>query len=652
MVIKAATALNDGQQKKRKWHSKVRSGCNACKARRIKCDEVHPICAQCERAGKDCVYNAPPPKQDIFELVTGPKFATNLDEQSYAYFVSGGHTLVSTFQWSMSSFWKTMGVCISQDYPAVKHGATAVGAIQGPLHRRPGGEIVTIRRPVMSPLWLMNLAKGMRLASTANPHTVPLEVLLSASCFFMAATIWTDKVGITGLHVGYGLKMIEEYMNGTYEGTVANGRDIEHVYRPMFQRFVVAACAYTDGFPQKFAQLPPNYCLAIDLDNIGYLNRIEEAIEATGTLLKCVIRMRAGAILDGIFARFTRALDEFDEGLTALYLQHLADIHLTGLTGNTFDHDYRHLRMHLSTIRILFATMGPEDDLAYDNYRKEFLFILVECKRLADENLASATAKDTPNLRTSLGTIPPLFFTATKCRDLAIRQSAVEILHSMRIVERGWSSCMATSLARFVIAQEHSQTSSLNSNLLEEVSSGPPLAPVATRRVNLRSVKFSSAHRTATIEYRHCSAPRRKSSAAFSYDSLMHPMSPESMDSIMLQSSSEFLEAGLNPAVNEPQPLPNIDLQSPFYPLAEQSGGLLEIHLDRTRQPDIRRSSDLPTCPPINPPTKLLRTSIPYKPHPSLERDGATQDMADKVLVAFGHTGVVLYTPRIECHCA
>ncbi|KAI2785253.1 hypothetical protein F4815DRAFT_13192 [Daldinia loculata] len=41
---------------------KVRSGCAACKSRRIKCDEGRPACARCQKARLPCKYNAPEPQ--------------------------------------------------------------------------------------------------------------------------------------------------------------------------------------------------------------------------------------------------------------------------------------------------------------------------------------------------------------------------------------------------------------------------------------------------------------------------------------------------------------------------------------------------------------------------------------------------------------
>lgn len=45
----------------RRTHNKSRLGCQACKKRRIKCDETAPACGQCRDKGVECVYNHKPP---------------------------------------------------------------------------------------------------------------------------------------------------------------------------------------------------------------------------------------------------------------------------------------------------------------------------------------------------------------------------------------------------------------------------------------------------------------------------------------------------------------------------------------------------------------------------------------------------------------
>ncbi|KAA8915597.1 hypothetical protein TRICI_002242 [Trichomonascus ciferrii] len=48
---------NSHKGKKRRPHSKSRRGCATCKRRRVKCDETHPICKNCEHMALECSFN-------------------------------------------------------------------------------------------------------------------------------------------------------------------------------------------------------------------------------------------------------------------------------------------------------------------------------------------------------------------------------------------------------------------------------------------------------------------------------------------------------------------------------------------------------------------------------------------------------------------
>ncbi|KAI1354973.1 hypothetical protein F5Y01DRAFT_221237 [Xylaria sp. FL0043] len=54
-------------KKVRASRPKVKTGCNNCKQRRIKCDEKRPACTQCVRSKKQCAGYPPPPRSKIYQ---------------------------------------------------------------------------------------------------------------------------------------------------------------------------------------------------------------------------------------------------------------------------------------------------------------------------------------------------------------------------------------------------------------------------------------------------------------------------------------------------------------------------------------------------------------------------------------------------------
>ncbi|KAG5368146.1 Sterol uptake control protein 2 [Yarrowia sp. C11] len=65
----------DAKATKRKPHSKSRRGCATCKKRRVKCDEKHPVCRNCEHLGLECSYKRPLPSYAQGSGNTTPTFA-------------------------------------------------------------------------------------------------------------------------------------------------------------------------------------------------------------------------------------------------------------------------------------------------------------------------------------------------------------------------------------------------------------------------------------------------------------------------------------------------------------------------------------------------------------------------------------------------
>ncbi|KAM7213520.1 hypothetical protein V8F06_011075 [Rhypophila decipiens] len=52
-----STRDNSGARRRAKiGHRKSRNGCRTCKSRRVKCDEVNPVCGSCERLKLDCAW--------------------------------------------------------------------------------------------------------------------------------------------------------------------------------------------------------------------------------------------------------------------------------------------------------------------------------------------------------------------------------------------------------------------------------------------------------------------------------------------------------------------------------------------------------------------------------------------------------------------
>lgn len=104
------------------------------------------------------------------------------------------------------------------------------------------------------------------------------------------------------------------------------------------------------------------------------------------------------------------------------------------------------------TLAIL-ATVQNHSEMVYDSYLPEFQYITTTCARLIRSQGNAGMPK---NIRFSfeIGIIPPLHFTAMKCRDPIIRREAIELLLSSPRQEGMWDSVICGKIGMWLTSCE------------------------------------------------------------------------------------------------------------------------------------------------------------------------------------------------------
>ncbi|KAK0649981.1 hypothetical protein B0T16DRAFT_410985 [Cercophora newfieldiana] len=123
-------------KRKFKFHSKTRTGCGTCKARKVKCDEAKPVCRRCASTGRHCdgyLSNSPSPApgSSPSALVTAtpshlPLFDSSEEKRSFRYFqVQASKQLGGSFH---GSFWGREVMQAAIHHPPIRHLVVALGA--------------------------------------------------------------------------------------------------------------------------------------------------------------------------------------------------------------------------------------------------------------------------------------------------------------------------------------------------------------------------------------------------------------------------------------------------------------------------------------------------------------------------------------------
>ncbi|KAJ9609403.1 hypothetical protein H2200_005730 [Cladophialophora chaetospira] len=465
------------RHRKRKWHTKVATGCLKCKSRRIKCSEEKPQCHKCLKLGMPCPgYKVPVAR--IFELEPSPNpvFETDLEWSRHQYFVNVGSKILATFQLNSLLFWSRLAPQLGQRHAAVRHSLTALGALQAPLHSVPPDRLQPRPRYEISALAISQMQKSMHIIRTADPTSVPVEVFLTCCMLFLAQQFWIEKTSSAPTHVLAANRIVQESLS---RGGSQLPKEFADIFIPSLNELINQLCTFSDGFPPPGSGLPVDHHLDFDVKQIGAVSDKTTAIDAIDRLLKCVIRATSGPRIPQTLKRkIPLAFEALDHKLQEL---HAADI----LPRDGYD--WTHLHLHLLVARVMFYTLDSSNEAGLDDFLADFSLIVADCKKLVEMDIHNPPLK---SLNTHLGVLPPLFFAATRCRQWGVRHEALQLLHDARVSERGWTSCIAFTIAKFVVDQEEDIL-----NVLAEDYE----ADQVIRRIRLHSIKLSNDSHQAFV---------------------------------------------------------------------------------------------------------------------------------------------------------
>ncbi|KAA8568375.1 hypothetical protein EYC84_007411 [Monilinia fructicola] len=113
--------------RRRKGGPKVKTGCQTCKIRRVKCDEAKPSCKRCVSTGRRCdgyatdLKRLSPEVQSVSEIQRIPTLlpGTVEERRAFQYFVSNTATELSGY--FDSSFWEHLILQASVTEPSLRY---------------------------------------------------------------------------------------------------------------------------------------------------------------------------------------------------------------------------------------------------------------------------------------------------------------------------------------------------------------------------------------------------------------------------------------------------------------------------------------------------------------------------------------------------
>jgi hypothetical protein len=114
------------------------------------------------------------------------------------------------------------------------------------------------------------------------------------------------------------------------------------------------------------------------------------------------------------------------------------------------------LKIHHITIKILLEAMLYDHETGFDDLTDEFARIVGLAETLSNIPSAIPGAGTRPAYSFDMGILPPLYYTAVRCRDPIIRRKALALLSASPRREGVWDSLVLAAIVRWVIGEEES----------------------------------------------------------------------------------------------------------------------------------------------------------------------------------------------------
>lgn len=128
------------------------------------------------------------------------------------------------------------------------------------------------------------------------------------------------------------------------------------------------------------------------------------------------------------------------------------------------------LRICVWKLEIMLATSMSDSELVFDKFRSQFQRIIHYARHLLHE-IQEIRGSDIPGLQYGMGMLTTLFYTATRCRDVAIRKEAIALLREWPCTNGIWHSLQAAKVAEWIASLEEDERGVVIGNCRVELQS-------------------------------------------------------------------------------------------------------------------------------------------------------------------------------------
>ncbi|KAF4627657.1 hypothetical protein G7Y89_g10501 [Cudoniella acicularis] len=457
--------------------AKVKSGCRTCKIRKVKCDENRPACQRCVSTGRTCdgygIWggggNAPGQHRPIgsndipcpvpVPVPVSALAASTVEKRYFEWFQHRTATkLPGAF---VSSYWDMLVFQVGLSEPAVLHAVLALSSVhkretlegRSRNRGRKGDSVPDEQEQFM--LRQYSKAIGYLQPHFSAKNSASIRVALVTCVVFVCMEFLRGRYQTAQAHLQNGLKLIKE--------NLPFRESIDDWILEVFFRLHVQV--------ELFNQGSQHACLLLQASK-------PEHLDPTFRSLKHA-RKHMDQILDEIFYLTEQGHQHGipnQAGYPSELLNHqkLIQAKLSSwlLTSQAYKDNlnspmnvrdemaFKLLHyFHTMAAIMTHAALWPACEWIFDSHTADFVSIILQAiklRRVVPEDAVDIIGKghDLSRSIADMGWIPPLYYTAVKCRNHRVRLQAIKLLNSTDHGEGIWDPRSAACIARKVMEIE------------------------------------------------------------------------------------------------------------------------------------------------------------------------------------------------------
>ncbi len=463
---------------------KVKTGCRTCKIRKVKCDEARSACDRCVFSGRACdgygVWDVLPVKHEHQSQVCPKEGGSSPLTNRIAILPTCSHDEWSHLEWLLqrsvtklpgtflSSFWTTLLMQASFTEPAVFHAGLALASAHRDGHivdyRQHSSDAVSTCGEDFLLRQYIKSVKQLQGCTRCDPDQT--RVVLTSCITYAHLEFLRGHFEIAQIHIQKGLRIWNETATSQSRDTVPSSTGlVEQWIAEALSRLYFALKLFKPSL-----KLPSPYrsgLISGSSAELGAISSLKDAWTDLQLLFDQIFTIEdqvrscnkslSNSALSGLKQYQQRIASELQYWLQAYKKFVESPIHQLSYG---LRKAYRILfgYFHMAGIKASVA-LQPDDEMTYDRYTNSFLSIIAISRQIWENTRDDPASEelDEEQMRRSIadpGWIPPLYFTATKCRVHQIRIQAIRLLQCSRHRESIFDSSVMACAAKRILELE------------------------------------------------------------------------------------------------------------------------------------------------------------------------------------------------------